>query len=87
MTCEESNDGTSAIAVGTFTSALPAFEPNDESVYDMKMEVLDNQGIQIESGFIDFSSNMVNSGRWQLTAALDQGYHATECLVGIYEDG
>jgi hypothetical protein len=73
--------------VGTFTSTLPVIEPNDESVYDIKMEVLDTQGIEIGSGFIDFSSNVVNSGHWQISSNLDQGYVATNCLVGIYGDG
>ena len=34
LTCEDSSDGTSIIAVGTFTVALPASNPNGESVYD-----------------------------------------------------
>jgi hypothetical protein len=51
------------------------------------MEVLDTQGIEIGSGFIDFSSNVVNSGHWQISSNLDQGYVATNCLVGIYGDG
>ena len=86
-TCEESSDRTSAIAVGTFTSTLPVIVPNGLSVYDIKMELLDSQGIEIGSGFIDFSSNVVDSGHWQITANLDQGYVAAKCLVGIYGDG
>jgi hypothetical protein len=72
--CEVSSDGTTAIALGRFTSDISTqTNPSFENPYNVGVYVYDDQNAVIGSQSTDFGPGVVSNGQWQVTVDIQSG--------------
>ena len=82
-TCQVSADGTTVIALGSFTASLvPAADPSYENAYSVQVGVYDDENAEIGYNTISFGPSSLDQN-WQVNVTLNQGFTPTKCYAAL----